>query len=76
MSWVDPFGVSGIRANADIPRDAAQALLFGARASASAPPQRAMFFAEDRIGHVATMILSETEEARAKRSRAPAHAAR
>ncbi len=63
MSWVDPVRRLRIRANADVPRDAAQARLFGAEGIGLCRTEH-MFFAEDRIGHVRTMILSETEAER------------
>jgi pyruvate,orthophosphate dikinase len=63
MSWVDPVRRLRIRANADIPRDAAQARLFGAEGIGLCRTEH-MFFAEDRIGHMRTMILSTTEKDR------------
>ena len=63
MSWVDPVRRLKIRANADIPRDAAQALLFGAEGIGLCRTEH-MFFAEDRIGHMRDMILSDNEPAR------------
>jgi pyruvate,orthophosphate dikinase len=63
MSWVDPVRRLRIRANADVPRDAAQARLFGAEGIGLCRTEH-MFFAEDRIGHMRTMILSETEAER------------
>ena len=63
MSWVDPVRRLSIRANADIPRDAKQARLFGAEGIGLCRTEH-MFFAEDRIGHVRTMILAENEKER------------
>ena len=63
MSWVDPVRRLRIRANADVPRDAKQARLFGAEGIGLCRTEH-MFFAEDRIGHVRAMILSETEKDR------------
>ena len=63
MSWVDPVRRLKIRANADVPRDAAQARMFGAEGIGLCRTEH-MFFAEDRIGHVRTMILSDNEPAR------------
>jgi pyruvate,orthophosphate dikinase len=60
MSWVDPVRRLRIRANADIPRDAAQARLFGAEGIGLCRTEH-MFFAEDRIGHMRTMILADNE---------------
>jgi pyruvate,orthophosphate dikinase len=63
MSWVDPVRRLSIRANADIPRDAKQARLFGAEGIGLCRTEH-MFFAEDRIGHMRTMILAENEKDR------------
>ena len=63
MSWVDPVRRLKIRANADIPRDAKQARLFGAEGIGLCRTEH-MFFAEDRIEHMRTMILSTTEKER------------
>ena len=63
MSWVDPARKLKIRANADIPRDAKQARLFGAEGIGLCRTEH-MFFAEGRIEHVRTMILANTEKDR------------
>src|SRR5450631_2155365 len=63
MSWVDPVRKLKIRANADIPRDAKQARLFGAEGIGLCRTEH-MFFAEGRIEHVRTMILAENEKDR------------
>ena len=63
MSWVDPVRKLRIRANADIPRDAKQARLFGAEGIGLCRTEH-MFFAEDRIGHMRTMILANDEKTR------------
>jgi pyruvate, orthophosphate dikinase len=63
MSWVDPERRLKIRANADVPRDAKQARLFGAEGIGLCRTEH-MFFAEDRIGHVRAMILSDNEKDR------------
>src|ERR1019366_3135868 len=63
MSWVDPVRKLRIRANADIPRDAKKARQFGAEGIGLCRTEH-MFFAEDRIGHMRTMILSTTEKER------------
>jgi len=60
MGWVDPERRLGIRANADIPRDAKQAREFGAEGIGLCRTEH-MFFAEDRIGHMRTMILASNE---------------
>jgi len=63
MSWVDPVRRLEIRANADIPRDAKQARLFGAQGIGLCRTEH-MFFAEDRIGHMRDMILATDEKTR------------
>jgi pyruvate,orthophosphate dikinase len=50
-------------ANADIPRDAKQARLFGAEGIGLCRTEH-MFFAEDRIEHMRTMILANNEKDR------------
>jgi pyruvate,orthophosphate dikinase len=63
MKWVDPVRRLRVRANADIPRDAKQARLFGAEGIGLCRTEH-MFFAEDRIEHMRTMILSDSEKDR------------
>jgi pyruvate,orthophosphate dikinase len=63
MSWVDPVRRLRIRANADIPRDAKNARLFGAEGIGLCRTEH-MFFAEDRIEHMRTMILADNEKDR------------
>ena len=63
MAWVDPVRKLKIRANADIPRDAKQARLFGAEGIGLCRTEH-MFFAEDRIEHMRTMILADNEKDR------------
>jgi pyruvate,orthophosphate dikinase len=63
MSWADPVRRLKIRANADIPRDAKQARLFGAEGIGLCRTEH-MFFAEDRIEHMRAMILANTEKDR------------
>ena len=63
MSWVDPLRKLRVRANADIPRDAKQARLFGAEGIGLCRTEH-MFFAEDRIEHMRTMILADNEKDR------------
>jgi pyruvate,orthophosphate dikinase len=60
MAWVDPVRRLRVRANADIPRDAHQARLFGAEGIGLCRTEH-MFFAEDRIGHMRDMILADNE---------------
>jgi pyruvate, orthophosphate dikinase len=63
MSWVDPVRRLKIRANADIPRDAKQAIQFGAEGIGLCRTEH-MFFAEDRIEHMRAMILANNEKDR------------
>jgi pyruvate,orthophosphate dikinase len=63
MSWVDPVRRLRVRANADIPRDAKQARLFGAEGIGLCRTEH-MFFAEDRIEHMRAMILADNEKDR------------
>jgi pyruvate,orthophosphate dikinase len=63
LSWAEPFRKLGVRANADIPRDAVQARAFGAEGIGLCRTEH-MFFAEDRIPHMQAMILARTEEDR------------
>ena len=66
MGWADEFrGKFGVRANADIPRDAKQARLFGAEGIGLCRTEH-MFFAEDRLPHVQAMILARDEKTRKK----------
>jgi pyruvate,orthophosphate dikinase len=66
MKWADEFrGKFGVRANADIPRDAKAARLFGAEGIGLCRTEH-MFFAEDRIPHVQAMILARDEKTRRK----------
>jgi pyruvate,orthophosphate dikinase len=57
LGWADEVRRLGIRANADIPRDAKVAFAFGARGIGLCRTEH-MFFAEDRLAHVVKMILS------------------
>jgi len=63
MSWVDPVRRLRVRANADIPRDAKNARLFGAEGIGLCRTEH-MFFAEDRIEHMRAMILTDNEKDR------------
>jgi pyruvate,orthophosphate dikinase len=66
MKMADKFrGDFGVRANADIPRDAKAARAFGAEGIGLCRTEH-MFFAEDRLPFVQAMILSETEKDRRK----------
>jgi pyruvate,orthophosphate dikinase len=63
MGWAEPFRKLGVRANADIPRDAIQARAFGAEGIGLCRTEH-MFFASDRIAHMRTMILASNEKDR------------
>src|SRR5438270_725067 len=65
LKWSEPFRKLGVRANADIPRDAIAARSFGAEGIGLCRTEL-MFFAEDRIGHMRDMILARTEGERKK----------
>jgi pyruvate,orthophosphate dikinase len=66
MGWSDEFrGDFGVRANADIPRDAKVARKFGAEGIGLCRTEH-MFFAEDRIEHMQAMILARDEKSRRK----------
>jgi pyruvate, orthophosphate dikinase len=63
MGWADPFRKMKVRANADIPRDAIQARAFGAEGIGLCRTEH-MFFGEEKIGHMRTMILADNEKDR------------
>ncbi len=63
MAWADEIRKLKVRANADIPRDAQQAVKFGAEGIGLCRTEH-MFFAEDRIPVVQQMILADTPEER------------
>ncbi|MBS1192904.1 MAG: pyruvate, phosphate dikinase, partial [Nitrospirae bacterium] len=65
MKWADEVRTMGVRANADIPRDAKMARQFGAEGIGLCRTEH-MFFAEDRLPIVQQMILANTTEAREK----------
>jgi len=63
MAWADEIRTLGIRTNADNPRDAKQAVDFGAEGIGLCRTEH-MFFDEKRIGIVREMIVSRTTEER------------
>jgi pyruvate,orthophosphate dikinase len=63
MNWAEPFRKIGVRANADIPRDAKKAREFGAEGIGLCRTEH-MFFAQDRIRHMRAMILANNEKDR------------
>ncbi len=65
MEWVDGIRKLKVRTNADTPRDAKQAVEFGAEGIGLCRTEH-MFFAEDRILAVREMIIAKTEEDRRK----------
>ncbi len=63
MSWVDEIRTMHVRANAETPADAKQALAFGAEGIGLARTEH-MFFDAKRISDMRTMILSDDEAGR------------
>jgi pyruvate, orthophosphate dikinase len=63
MDWAEPFRKIGVRANADIPRDALRAREFGAEGIGLCRTEH-MFFAPKRISHMRAMILADNEKDR------------
>ncbi|MGH9804951.1 MAG: putative PEP-binding protein, partial [Candidatus Acidiferrales bacterium] len=63
MRWADKERRLGVRANADIPRDAQVARRYGAEGIGLCRTEH-MFFAEGRLPHMQAMILAETEAER------------
>jgi len=63
MTWADEVRRLGVRTNADTPKDAKQARAFGATGIGLCRTEH-MFFGEDRIRPMRTMILSRTEKER------------
>jgi pyruvate,orthophosphate dikinase len=57
MKWADEFREMGVRANADIPRDALVARRFGAEGIGLCRTEH-MFFAKDRLPHMQRMIMA------------------
>ncbi len=65
MGWVDEIRTMHVRANAETPADAKQAMEFGAEGIGLARTEH-MFFDPKRISDMRTMILSDNEEGRRK----------
>jgi pyruvate, orthophosphate dikinase len=63
LGWAEPYKKIGVRANADIPRDAIQAKAFGAEGIGLCRTEH-MFFAPERIPHMRAMILADNEKDR------------
>ena len=64
MEFVDKHRVARVRANAETPRDARMARIFGAEGIGLCRTEH-MFFEPERIAHVRQMILAEDAETRA-----------
>ena len=67
MKWADEARELGVRANADIPRDALAAVNFGAEGIGLCRTEH-MFFATERLPHVQRMIMA-CKETRTRRKR-------
>ena len=63
MGWADEIRTLGVRTNADTPRDAQQAVKFGAEGIGLCRTEH-MFFDPDRIAAMREMIVSKDEEHR------------
>ncbi|MEA2554212.1 MAG: pyruvate, orthophosphate dikinase, partial [Fimbriimonadaceae bacterium] len=63
MEWADSFRTMKVRANADNPRDAQQAIEFGAEGIGLCRTEH-MFFEEDRLPLVQELILTRDEKIR------------
>ncbi len=63
MGWADEFRTMGVRANADTPEDAKNAVEFGAEGIGLTRTEH-MFFGEERIPVVRKMIMASTLEER------------
>jgi pyruvate,orthophosphate dikinase len=65
MGWADEVRTLKVRTNADTPKDAAQAVIFGAEGIGLVRTEH-MFFEGDRIKAMREMIVAKTEEQRRK----------
>ena len=65
MAWADKYRQMKVRTNADNPRDAKQAMKFGAEGIGLCRTEH-MFFEADRIPAIREMICSDTVEQREK----------
>lgn len=65
MAWADEFRTLKVRTNADTPKDARQAVSFGAEGIGLVRTEH-MFFEGDRIKAMREMIVSKTEDQRRK----------
>ncbi len=64
MTWVDEIRTMKVRTNADTPRDAAQAIKFGAEGIGLCRTEHMFFWRKKRISHVRKMIVSNSIEER------------
>jgi pyruvate, orthophosphate dikinase len=69
MEWADEHRKLGVRANADIPRDASVARKFGAEGIGLCRTEH-MFFAQDRLPHVQRMIMACKDTSDPKQAKA------
>ena len=65
MGWADEARTMKVRTNADSPKDAVQAIKFGAEGIGLCRTEH-MFFEEDRIPAMREMIVSKTQDQRVK----------
>ena len=65
MEWADRYRQMEVRTNADTPKDAKQAYVFGAQGIGLCRTEH-MFFAPERIAAIREMIVSKTKEQREK----------
>ena len=63
MTWVDQIRTMKVRANAETPKDASQALAFGAQGIGLSRTEH-MFFEPNRIADMRAMILADNEAGR------------
>jgi pyruvate,orthophosphate dikinase len=63
MEWVDEYRTIGVRANAETPRDAKTARIFGAEGIGLCRTEH-MFFEGERIQYMQAMILADNEKDR------------
>ena len=74
MKWADEIRTLKVRTNADTPKDAAQAVAFGAEGIGLVRTEH-MFFEGDRIKAVREMIVSKTRTEKKSTFQAAADAA-
>ena len=67
MSWAEPFRTIGVRANADIPRDAIQARTFGAEGIGLCRTEHMFFARRTHSAHARHDSLPTTKKIAAQR---------